>query len=132
MKLWLAIILSALMGVSPDNRTPPCRVVTGITVQIQSGSEVVQRHYSGQEEMTLLLDYLRGIKKANEIDAEAASLPEKRYLIQIHLSDGSTRSHYQNGIHAYGPSPDALYPIAPSHGVNLPLILAILAETSPQ
>ena len=96
----IIVLAGAFTLLSGCRRTEPAaqlgpRVVTQVSVTCLDGSEQLQRHYSQDETMQGILEYLRHVEPLGASDVQFAELTRTYFEITVTCSDGHTEVYEQ-------------------------------------
>ena len=96
-KTILLLLCITLAGCCPQKSpTAPCRVVSAISAEYDSGSMQLSRRYADQEKIRMILDYLRLLSPVDVTDSYPSALSGQAN-VTLHFSDGSQRVYTQTG-----------------------------------
>jgi len=84
-------------GKSVLSSAPDCRVVTGISVQFESGPIRFQRTYNASEKMQQILNYLRVIDPYGPPEEDPETAAGSSFRIELSYSDGCSKTYLQKG-----------------------------------
>ena len=94
--LALMLILPGCGGKREEETSPtPYRVVWRIQITYQDGNEVARRSYEDQEQMQMILNYLRWIDPYGLPAEDPMTQPGREYVVELSYSDGSAKTYHQ-------------------------------------
>ena len=125
-KIILLLLCIVLTGCCPQNSPdPPCRVVSAITAEYNSGGMQLRRNYTDQKKMRAILDYLRLLSPVDVADGYPSALSGQTN-VTLHFSDGSQRVYTQTGDGFFRKDGNPWQRIDPEKGKELQLLLSFL------
>ncbi len=128
-KIWYAVVLSILILTGcagnrrPQGESTAPRVVTSIDITGTVGEQDLQIHYTSQEKMDVILNYLRILRQRGQAYTDPEKLPGDSYQITVHLSDGNRRVYRQHANRFLAKDDAPWYHVRQEHAEYLGLIL---------
>lgn len=95
MILVLLLLLTAVLPGCGAGRPEPVRVVTEVDVACDRGYQILRRHYTAPEKVSMVLNYLRLQKDLGPPNVDPEMIFGDRMKIDVTLSDGTHRFYYQ-------------------------------------
>ena len=123
--VFLSVFLWAFLFAGCKKEPPPSPVSHGLVTQIEiTRSDGFTRHYTAQEKIDAVLDYLRLLRPLGPIPPTREALKENAYEIVVYLQDGSYRIHRQQSDCFAAKNGGYWGAINPDLGQCLPLLMA--------
>ena len=106
------------------NKPKPCRVVTGVRIEIQDDEESAEILYLEHRKISKALNYLRKLNAWDRLSISPEEIHDHRYTITVHYSDGTDKQYQQIGYACYREDKGPWLIISPDLGIRLALLTA--------